>query len=713
MRLPDHSSELDSDFASTGYSIGDRAMLENALSTMMYKDPYLAVIREILANARDAHRELGIPQVAPLVTFPETGHANLIIQDFGPGINLERMLKHFTGYCASSKRDDNTQTGGFGLGCKTPYAISASFHVETVAYEPDGRKLRRLWSHHKDTTGLSAYAQLLEVETSDPTGTIITIPCSSSQTHVLQKHWRQICCWWEVPPVRMAHPGSWDEDQELEQIEPVKVVPLLQDGQVAYAPVSSNSHLVVVDGIPYNMPRDWGIRCRKNLVFYFKTGEVPVTLTRDNLDAKAEEVVLARYGEFLLKLVTEVKSIKEAISLSDTFQSRVPYIENGVVIFDGNLDFHTPKTYRIHRIHESKSGSGTVLRAIKVSMIDLRQLDEEEKLILWDGVDLSIELAKYHMRHVDWRGSYLIRPLRKRDRDLNFEASLVPHSILTSSLVEVKEKAPRLTKPQYWEADSGMRRLIALRHAPARAFYGFKTGGVRDLVDFGDGIGRELSKEPYEVLKQPVVYVNDPAHILPGWKTIMDGVKEVLQTVRESCKEIVYEFDSNSPEGYSPYQVFSGLYRAKRFLTDPSSHPLLPLLELRAATQFKEHDLGVLETVSEFLRCPQPVYVSSCTLLPKSLLRYCHNTPSDADAVCKLWCPELEASLDRFYAALDLRLTQEAEARKLKEEHLEAEALAKTAQEEAEAAANLLLESARALAETEALLDEVDCTAAA
>ena len=64
--------------------------------------------------------------------LPNTLDWNYRIKDFGPGISPDRMSNIFIQYTASTKRDDNVQTGGFGLGAKTPFAYSNSFVIVTV-----------------------------------------------------------------------------------------------------------------------------------------------------------------------------------------------------------------------------------------------------------------------------------------------------------------------------------------------------------------------------------------------------------------------------------------------------------------------------------------------------------------------------------------------------------------------------------------------------
>ena len=113
------------------FSIKDTGMIFDILRSKMYSNPILAICREISCNARDAHREVGKPDVPVQIMLPNHFDPNYRIKDFGPGISPDRISNIFIQYTASTKRDDNIQTGGFGLGAKTPFAYSDSFAINT------------------------------------------------------------------------------------------------------------------------------------------------------------------------------------------------------------------------------------------------------------------------------------------------------------------------------------------------------------------------------------------------------------------------------------------------------------------------------------------------------------------------------------------------------------------------------------------------------
>lgn len=108
------------------FGISNSAEFFNILSSTLYKDQILAVVREVLCNAWDAHIEAGIQHKPVQITLSED---KFIIKDFGKGIHRDDMGIIYGTYGNSTKKNDGTQTGGFGLGCKAPFAYTDHFEV--------------------------------------------------------------------------------------------------------------------------------------------------------------------------------------------------------------------------------------------------------------------------------------------------------------------------------------------------------------------------------------------------------------------------------------------------------------------------------------------------------------------------------------------------------------------------------------------------------
>lgn len=115
--------------ASFGIDEEDQDHIMVVLRDTLYSDKILAVLREYSANAWDAHREVGKNELPIHVTLPTLTDPTLRIRDWGPGLSPEHVLKIYTRYGKSTKRDDNNSVGQLGFGCKSAFAYTDTFTV--------------------------------------------------------------------------------------------------------------------------------------------------------------------------------------------------------------------------------------------------------------------------------------------------------------------------------------------------------------------------------------------------------------------------------------------------------------------------------------------------------------------------------------------------------------------------------------------------------
>jgi len=112
--------------ASIEMGISTSADFFHLLSTTLYRDQILAVVREVICNAWDSHIESGITDRPIHITVTQE---HFIVTDYGKGIHNDDMGPIYGVYGNSTKKNDGTQTGGFGLGCKSPFAYTDHFEV--------------------------------------------------------------------------------------------------------------------------------------------------------------------------------------------------------------------------------------------------------------------------------------------------------------------------------------------------------------------------------------------------------------------------------------------------------------------------------------------------------------------------------------------------------------------------------------------------------
>jgi len=139
--------------------------------TDMYTDPISATVREVVSNALDATALVPEDERKTIkVTTPTLLNPSFIVQDWGVGMSLDTVKKIYSQYGASTKGNDFTQIGAYGLGAKAPLSYCTEFTVETTR---DG--ITTLFKLSRKENG--NFTKILSsVPTKKPNGTLVTIP---------------------------------------------------------------------------------------------------------------------------------------------------------------------------------------------------------------------------------------------------------------------------------------------------------------------------------------------------------------------------------------------------------------------------------------------------------------------------------------------------------------------------------------------------------
>jgi hypothetical protein len=193
------------------FGVADLHLLIGISRDQIYRDKIRVITQEYMCNALDAHIEMGITDKPIEVTVPTTLSPILKIKDYGVGIGDER-LSIFTKYGDSTKRGDDDNIGGFGLGCKCAWSYTESFTVDTV-FEQDGKKYRRVYSayitHQRDPGNIRPIKEQ-EVDFDTPTGTTISIPVMDNDAFLFRNLALFAALFWKTKPI------FYKDDNEIE-----------------------------------------------------------------------------------------------------------------------------------------------------------------------------------------------------------------------------------------------------------------------------------------------------------------------------------------------------------------------------------------------------------------------------------------------------------------------------------------------------------------
>jgi hypothetical protein len=166
------------------------------LSSSTYRHKERAVLREVVANAYDTQKSVGNEHIPVRIHMPDELSPNLVISDCGAGMSANTLFSLYTEYFNSTKSLDNDSIGGFGIGAKSPFALSDTFTVTSIH---DG--LSNTLLAYQDNGIPTAMIIARDVPTDQPNGTTVSIPVSDeSIIRTLRHELLSLFTYWEVQP---------------------------------------------------------------------------------------------------------------------------------------------------------------------------------------------------------------------------------------------------------------------------------------------------------------------------------------------------------------------------------------------------------------------------------------------------------------------------------------------------------------------------------
>lgn len=154
----------------THFTIKATARSFEILSSGLYSDKILAVVRELSCNAYDAHVAAGKQDMPIEICLPTSLKPTFHVKDFGPGLSHEEVCTLYTSYFSSTKQDSNDYIGALGLGSKSPFSYTNSFMVES---RHDG--VKRLYTAFINEGGVPAIVLNDTAITDEPSGLTISL----------------------------------------------------------------------------------------------------------------------------------------------------------------------------------------------------------------------------------------------------------------------------------------------------------------------------------------------------------------------------------------------------------------------------------------------------------------------------------------------------------------------------------------------------------
>ena len=153
------------------FTIKASAKAFNILSSNLYSNKPLAIIRELCCNAYDSHVAAGCADRPIEIVLPtRLNGGQLIIKDFGTGLNHEQMISIYTKFFESTKTESNDFVGQLGLGSKSPFSMFKSFSIEA---RKDG--VKRVYTAFLNEEGIPTIALMSTADTDEGNGVMVTM----------------------------------------------------------------------------------------------------------------------------------------------------------------------------------------------------------------------------------------------------------------------------------------------------------------------------------------------------------------------------------------------------------------------------------------------------------------------------------------------------------------------------------------------------------
>jgi len=265
----------------SSFSIAASAKAFEVLSSNLYQNKILAVIREISCNAADAHVLVGAPLSSIEVHIPTIMEPVFSVRDFGPGLSRADVMELYTTYFRSTKDQSNDMIGGFGLGSKSPFAVADQF---TVTSWHDGEQSEYICFKEN---GLPRVSLVRSEPSPEPSGLRVQVAARNMSEWTYQA--AKFYSWWPEFPtftgntLDLQHPLT---DVQLQSETMLNGLPTWASFKSQVAPV------VFMGLVPYGLnfdnltglPRDVYTLLKSGSLFLnFPVGSLSISPSRESL----------------------------------------------------------------------------------------------------------------------------------------------------------------------------------------------------------------------------------------------------------------------------------------------------------------------------------------------------------------------------------------------------------------------------------------------
>lgn len=184
------------------FKIKGTAKAFDILSSGLYSNKILAIVRELSCNAYDSHVAADKRATPVEIRLPSALDPTFHVRDFGTGLDHEDILGLYTTYFESTKSTSNDFIGALGLGSKSPFSYTSAFVVESRF---NGTK--RTYSAFKNEEGLPSITLMDTEETTDANGIQVSMPVRRDDIEKFHEAAKKALMYFNPIPRIVGRPG--------------------------------------------------------------------------------------------------------------------------------------------------------------------------------------------------------------------------------------------------------------------------------------------------------------------------------------------------------------------------------------------------------------------------------------------------------------------------------------------------------------------------
>lgn len=156
--------------------LGQINMVAQIVREKIYTDKPMAPVREYGCNALDEHLKHNVGRMVEFTI--DDAKSTFSVRDFGLGLSNNFVMKVYGMIGKTTKKDDATQTGGYGLGSKSGHAYGDQF---TITSYYGGKKTVYIAMLEGEGVPIGVINKVSVTDTVEPTGVEISLPIKDGE----------------------------------------------------------------------------------------------------------------------------------------------------------------------------------------------------------------------------------------------------------------------------------------------------------------------------------------------------------------------------------------------------------------------------------------------------------------------------------------------------------------------------------------------------